>query len=73
MIHNTYPILITVDGAGYDNYNGHNVKIGGVQAYHRPYDGSDDDDVMTEACRALGELLRDKLGLKEEATEEDSW
>lgn len=61
-------IFLTVEQAGW--YNGYNVKIGGQQAYYRPYDGSDWDDVVDEACKALGELLREKLGHPAEEPED---
>jgi hypothetical protein len=53
-----------------EGYSGHNVKIDGVLAYHRPYDGSDPDDVIKEAAGALGELLREKLGYLKEPLED---
>lgn len=52
--------IITVKGAGY--YNGYDVFINGQHAYHRPYDGSGEENVTAEASKALGELLREKLG-----------
>jgi hypothetical protein len=55
----------------YSEYGGYNVMIDGVQAYHRPYDGSSTEDVVKEAAGALGALLREKLDYFEEAPEED--
>lgn len=62
-----HALLITVTRES--EYDGHNVMFGGQQAYFRPYDGCDDDDVIDEACKALGELLREKLGFPEEEPE----
>lgn len=67
--------IISVEPAdGFSTYGGHNVKINGVQAFHRPYDGSYADAVEVEVATALGELLREKLKLKKEAPpEEEYW
>jgi hypothetical protein len=57
--------------SSWTEYDGDDVTIDGVQAYHRPYDGSSNGDVIKEAAGALGELLREKLGYPEKAPEED--
>ena len=70
---NTFVIQVEPASWG-TNYDGHNVLINGKQAFHRPYDGSYSDAVEAEVAEALGELLREKLGLKKEAPEEeDGW
>lgn len=65
--------VVSVESAGF--YQGHNVKINGVQAFHRPYDGKHSGDVEHEVAAALGELLREKLRLNKEAPpeEDDNW
>jgi hypothetical protein len=62
---------VKATGDGWNEYAGDNVLIDGVQAYYRPYDGSDTQDVIKEAAGALGTLLREKLGYFEEAPEEE--
>ncbi len=56
-----YPALITVKATGFDQ--GHTVEINGQRAYYRPYDGSNHEQVAHEAYAALGELIRERLGL----------
>jgi hypothetical protein len=61
--------IFQIEDAGW--YEGHNVKINGIQVAHRPYDGSLDYDVEREVAEAFGELLREKLGWNKEAPEDD--
>lgn len=54
------PLLLEVEGAGL--YNGWNVKLNGVPMYHKPYDGSDDEEAAEEFLTALGALIRREAG-----------
>lgn len=55
-------LAITARGNGYDNYDGHMVYLNGELIGHRPYDGSDSDEVCDETARTLAEMLRERLG-----------
>jgi hypothetical protein len=70
-------LVVTVE----DDYPGEPRANGGCKVYltgqligHRPYDGSDTDEVAAETVQALSELLRERLGWKPEAPpEEGTW
>ncbi len=44
-------------------WGGFRVFFNDQEAYWRPYDGSSPEEVADEAAAALGELVREKLGL----------
>lgn len=66
---NIQALLVHIESAGW--YMGHNVYISGQKAYHRPYDGSGEDDVLSELANTLGSLLRQNLGFKLESSDTD--
>lgn len=49
---------------------GHNVYIDGFEIGHRPYDGSDADDVRFEVMEALASLLQRELGWEKDPYED---
>lgn len=57
-----------------DNYyQGHEISINGVHVAHRPYDGSDADEVITEVAETFGALLRKATGWQEQREEDEDW
>lgn len=62
-------LLISTEGCGF--YRGYDVYFNGVKAYHRPYDGSDAEEVEREAVETLASLVREKLGLSLDSPEND--
>lgn len=64
---NTFVVTVTPMGM----YQGHAIKINGLQVAHRPYNGARSHDVEREVTAALGALIREKLGWPEEAPEGD--
>lgn len=64
-----YCPVITVEGQGF--YRGHVVKVNGKDAYYRPYDGSDFEEVAEEFAETLGRLVGEKLGHPAKNPEED--
>jgi hypothetical protein len=56
-----------------DGYGGHDVFLNGERIGHRPYDGSNADEVCDETARALAGMLRERLGWAPEAPKEDEY
>lgn len=62
-------LFISVDTTDY--YRGYTVSINGVPVAHRPYDGSNAEEVEREAVEALGALLRRETGWPEKGTDDE--
>lgn len=63
-------LVVTVDTTDY--YRGFDVSINGVQVVHRPYDGSDAEEVEREVIEALRAILRRETGWAQEASDDDA-
>ena len=64
-------LIITVENVWSDDYGGCNVYLSGQLIGHRPYDGSDTAEVAAQVVRALSGLLRERLGWKPEAPDDE--
>lgn len=62
-------IIVTVEE---DEYVGHRVHFDDYFAYFRRWDGNGLDEVVSEACEALGDLVAERLGYSREDAPEDS-
>lgn len=62
-------ILVTVEE---HEYVGHRVSFNDYFAYFRRWDGHDAEEVVSEACRALGDLVAERLGYSRNDVPADS-
>lgn len=67
----TRPTALVVSVDTNDYYRGYDVSINGVKVAHRPYDGSNAEEVEDEVAEALGVLLRQVTGWPEKAEGND--
>jgi hypothetical protein len=58
----TRPVALVVSIEPNGFYRGWNVHINGLKVAHKPYDGSDAEDVEREVVEAFGGLLRQTTG-----------
>lgn len=62
-------IIVTVEE---DEYVGHRVNFNDYFAYFRRWDGHCAEEVASEACAAMGDLVAERLGYSRDDTPEDS-
>lgn len=56
--------VMTVAAEREDERSGHDVYLGEALVGHRPYDGSNNEEVVAEVTETLALLLRELLGWK---------
>jgi hypothetical protein len=55
-------LYIAVDPLDFEGYGGHNIYINNCFLGYRRYSGHSIEEIKTEVCESLAELLREKLG-----------